>query len=468
MSDLVVGDIVLLSAGDRVPADCLLIEEMDMWVDERIYYPERPNLAEKQASQDGGKNHLENPDPVLLSGSLIMSGNGKAVVLAVGKNTLREKEMDRQILAREKPRDSALEEKLRVLASIVGTQAKILAFVAFILFSIFWLSKLLYTETYLSSNVSLQVLLKNLQIAIALLIVSVPEGMPLAISLAIAFSTQNLKAEYLHVKNNKALEVAGSIEEVVTGKTNTLTTGDMDIATLYIGNTLYEDVSKRGEGNDLELNRALLKNFRHCVLLNTEARMEMADSNDADPFAPPQYFPSGSPVEVGLFKWLITQEKSVPIQSILVERERAHELKTMIPFSTERKRMTVAYGLPGEDQMVRVVVKGAPEYLVPLCTQELDSSNEPNEFEGAGAQGRKHLKEVVAERIARQGQKAITIAYRDFNSNEFDDLYESNQKFETPESRQLIEKDLILLATVGLSDPLKDGVEDALQDLRYV
>ena len=72
------------------------------------------------------------------------------------------------------------------------------------------------------------------------------------------------------------------------------------------------------------------------------------------------------------------------------------------------------------------------------------------------------MKEVVAERIARQGQKAITIAYRDFNSNEFDDLYESNQKFETPESRQLIEKDLILLATVGLSDPLKDGVEDAL------
>ena len=90
VSDLVVGDIVLLAAGDRVPADCLLIEEMDMWVDERIYYPERPNLAEKQASQDGGKNHLENPDPVLLAGSLIMSGFGKAVVLAVGKNTLRE------------------------------------------------------------------------------------------------------------------------------------------------------------------------------------------------------------------------------------------------------------------------------------------------------------------------------------------------------------------------------------------
>ena len=162
VSDLVVGDIVLLAAGDRVPADCLLIEEMDMFVDERLYYPERPGLAEKQASQDEGRNHTDHPDPILLSGSLIMAGHGKAVVLAVGKNTLREKEMESQILAREKPKDSALEHKLRVLASIIGTQAKILALVAFILFSIFWLSKLLYTEEYLNSNASLQALLTNL------------------------------------------------------------------------------------------------------------------------------------------------------------------------------------------------------------------------------------------------------------------------------------------------------------------
>jgi magnesium-transporting ATPase (P-type) len=192
--------------------------------------------------------------------------------------------------------------------------------------------------------------------------------MPLAISLAIAFSTSNLKAEYLHVKNNSALEVAGSIEQVVTGKTNTLTKGDMDIATLHIGNETYFDVDKQLPGQGLELNRALLKTFQHCVLLNTEARMEMADTGEKG--APPVYFPSGSPVEVGLFRYLIREEKDHPIQSILVRRERAHKLRAMIPFSTDRKRMTVAYGLPEEEQgeMVRVVVKGAPEYLVPLCT----------------------------------------------------------------------------------------------------
>ena len=104
--------------------------------------------------------------------------------------------------------------------------------------------------------------------------------MPLAISLAIAFSTSNLKAEYLHVKKNKALEVSGSIVEVVTGKTNTLTKGDMEIATLYIGNTLYQDVNEREDDEELELNRELMKLFQQCVLLNSDARMEMTDTNE--------------------------------------------------------------------------------------------------------------------------------------------------------------------------------------------
>ena len=97
--------------------------------------------------------------------------------------------MDKKVVARESPKESPLEVKLGLLARRVGGWAKTMALIAFILFSIFWLSQLLYTEVYLNSNASLQALLANLTIAVALLIVSVPEGMPLVISLAIAFST---------------------------------------------------------------------------------------------------------------------------------------------------------------------------------------------------------------------------------------------------------------------------------------
>lgn len=92
VSDLCVGDVLLLEAGDRVPADCLLIEEMDMHVDQTSVYKgqESASMAEKQCSKDNGANHIQNPDPCLLSGSLIRTGCGKAVVCAVGKCTLRE------------------------------------------------------------------------------------------------------------------------------------------------------------------------------------------------------------------------------------------------------------------------------------------------------------------------------------------------------------------------------------------
>ena len=96
VKDLVVGDIILLNAGDRVPADCLLIEEMDMRVDQKQFYPdvEGFEMCMKQCSyQDAEKDKVENPDPTLLQDTIVMTGSGKAIVLAVGEHTLKEQEL---------------------------------------------------------------------------------------------------------------------------------------------------------------------------------------------------------------------------------------------------------------------------------------------------------------------------------------------------------------------------------------
>ena len=109
------------------------------------------------------------------------------------------------------------------------------------------------------------------------------------------------------MRKNAGLEAAGSVSEVVTGKTNTLTTGDMEVATLHIGTYTHEGVAERKEGGafggEIEMHMGLFENLKLCVLLNTDARMEMADVGEDG--APPEYKPSGSPVEVGLFRWLI-------------------------------------------------------------------------------------------------------------------------------------------------------------------
>lgn len=140
--DLVVGDIIVLEAGDRVPADCLLVQEMDMFVDQSMYFIGETN-AEKQASN--GENHYLNPDPILLTSSLIMNGSGKAVVLAVGKNTLNEVENEGRHL---KFGDdfTPIQIRLQKLAVVISKYAYIFAAVCLLMSTIFLVFNVMFGE----------------------------------------------------------------------------------------------------------------------------------------------------------------------------------------------------------------------------------------------------------------------------------------------------------------------------------
>jgi len=150
--DLVVGDVVLLEEGDRTPADCILIAEMDMKVDQKQFFPDKlgAELAAKQCSYESKEEDIEkNPDMILLQDSIVMSGSGKAVVLAVGKHTLKEREIaleqdtNKNALTIEKQL-TPFQRKLEVLADIIGTYAKLICTASLILFSIIWLLHVLF------------------------------------------------------------------------------------------------------------------------------------------------------------------------------------------------------------------------------------------------------------------------------------------------------------------------------------
>jgi len=234
VKDLVVGDVILLEQGDRVPADCVLIEEMDMKVDEKYYYPDVENseMTAKQCSYQNVEQDIEhNPNPLLLQDSIVMSGSGKAVILAVGKHTLKEKEIEaahgsNNPLAIEK-KLTPLQEKLEILAKLIGVWAYWIAMISVILFGIVWFIQCCVRGEKLISGWSFQRAIELASTAVALLIVCVPEGMPLVISMAMAFSVDQLKKEKLLIKNLDALETSGQVVDILTGKTATLTTGDM-------------------------------------------------------------------------------------------------------------------------------------------------------------------------------------------------------------------------------------------------
>jgi len=222
---------------------------------------------------------------------------------------------------------------------------------ALLLFLLFWTLNIMFGEDDLVEGKSLVKLLDKIMIAVALLIVCIPEGLPLAISIAMAFTVDKLKEDNLLIKNLSALETSGSLIDIMTGKTGTLTEGNMRVVTFQAGVEEYNPKNP-------QINQVLLSLIKQLIILNTEAKMEIEDESNS-------FVPKGSPVEVALLNFLIDNDE--PVQLRLEERERGYKLHTFIPFSSERRLMTVAYQLPHEN-VVRVVVKGAPEEVMRNCT----------------------------------------------------------------------------------------------------
>ena len=468
VKDLVVGDIVDLDQGDRVPADCLLIEEMDMHVDQKQFYQhidDSENAAKQCSYCDAEKDKVENPDPILLQDSIVMTGTCKAVVLAVGKHTLKEKEIagdmknDQYALQIEKTL-TPFQTKLEILAGIVGAYAYTLTIIALILFGIVWLIWVMAKDgAKLVDADSITRAIDLASTAIALLIVCIPEGMPLVISMAMAFSVDKLKEEHLLIKNLDALETSGQLSNIITGKTATLTTGDMEVAKINIDNTTYDS-------ENFNCNLEVQNFLWDCIIMNCDAHMQMKGI---------EYQPIGSPVEVGLLKLLLNN--NVNVQDKLIERENQQELMLWIPFSSDRKRMTVAYTLKEDPETVRLVTKGAPEYIVRMCSSYLNDFKQGTPFNGQGQDGNAYLEKVVNELILvdekeedaenHSGFKPLSIAYRDFNKADFEGMKNANFNFEAEETRAQIESDLTLVSSLSLQDPLRDGIELSIEQLHH-
>lgn len=147
--------------------------------------------------------------------------------------------------------------------------------------------------------------------------------------------------------------------------------------------------------------------------------------------------------------------------------------------------MTVAYRLKDYPDIVRLVVKGAPEEIIPMCTSKLGSLMKLDMFNGRGQDGTDYLQNVVVDDLiigpnpathmaymdsqvkgAPTGLKPLTIAYRDFYADEFLATKRSEHNFESEESRTIIENDLTLIATFGLEDPMREGISEALEQLQ--
>lgn len=442
-TQLVVGDVICLKGGDRVPADCILFEEQDMQVDEQkvLGCCMADGIAEKECLNATNKD--ENPNFVLLKDSIVMSGSGKALVLCVGSHTLIQKEACNDEFSTDGDL-TPLQKKLEAFSELIGFYAECAAVISLFTLTLYWIFVTGFSGQGFISLDAVVAFIKNFQTALALLIVSVPEGMPLAISMAIAFSFEKLTDANVLILKPEALENSGILLDICTSKSNTLTVAKPSVKKLHIGT-----------GNDFldvvdgSYNEELKNYLADLLVMNTSAYLETDDKQH-------KYLPIGAPLEVALLNFLV--DNNMPVHELFVKRERDCHLEATAPFSSGRMCMTVAYKLTEEDgEKVRVIVKGAPEVVIKMCSSAKNMDNETFDFAEKNDHA-DYLENVVSRGIAKEGLKPLTIAYKNIDIHEWESLKEKYFNFECDEARAALESNLTLAASFGFHDELRPNI----------
>ena len=397
--DVVVGDVVLVEVGDEVPADGELIVCNDLQINESALTGEP--VAEK--SLEGGGDGAY-PRNIILRSTMVMNGRGEFVVTAVGDATEIGK------VAKKSTEQTSVEtplhmqlDKLAKMISKVGSVVSVAAFFIFLIHDILtnpaWGGKDYF---YMA-----EIVLKYFMMAVTLIVMAVPEGLPMAITLSLALNMRRMLKSNNLVRKLHACETMGAVTVICTDKTGTLTQNKMQVSALEL---------KQGDG-------ALLDT---AIALNSTAEL-----NDGKPI--------GNPTESALLLWLDAQGKDYEEL-----RKQVNVLK-QLPFSTERKMMATLAEVDGETYLF---VKGAPEIVMKKCIIEdrmqRQSAEELDEWQHKAMRTLAFAYKKIEASIMRTSRTstAEVVAFLDAN-------------------------DLQLQAIAAIADPIRPDVPAAVQECRH-
>ena len=397
--DVVVGDVVLVEVGDEVPADGELIICNDLQINESTLTGEPVNEKSLEGGGDGAY-----PRNIILRSTMVMNGRGEFVVTAVGDATEIGK------VAKKSTEQTSVEtplhmqlDKLAKMISKVGSVVSVAAFFIFLIHDILtnpaWGGKDYF---YMA-----EIVLKYFMMAVTLIVMAVPEGLPMAITLSLALNMRRMLKSNNLVRKLHACETMGAVTVICTDKTGTLTQNKMQVSALEL---------KQGD-------EALLDT---AIALNSTAEL-----NDGKPI--------GNPTESALLLWLDAQGKDYEEL-----RKQVNVLK-QLPFSTERKMMATLAEVDGETYLF---VKGAPEIVMKKCIIEdrmqRQSAEELDEWQ-------------------HKAMRTLAFAYKKIEASIM-----RTSRTSTAEVVALLDaNDLQLQAIAAIADPIRPDVPAAVQECRH-
>ncbi|CAK6439756.1 unnamed protein product [Pipistrellus nathusii] len=480
VAEIVVGDIAQIKYGDLLPADGILIQGNDLKIDE----------SSLTGESDHVKKSLER-DPMLLSGTHVMEGSGRMLVTAVGVNSqtgiiftllgasegeeeekkkkgkkqgvpenrnkakaqdgvaleiqplnsqegVDSEEKEKKVVKLPKKEKSVLQGKLTRLAVQIGKAGLIMSAITVLILILYFVidNFVIQGKSWLAecTPIYIQYFVKFFIIGITVLVVAVPEGLPLAVTISLAYSVKKMMKDNNLVRHLDACETMGNATAICSDKTGTLTMNRMTVVQAYIGNTHYRQIPSPDalvpKVLDLLVNGISINSAYTSKILPPEQEGGL----------PRQV---GNKTECSLLGFVIDLKQNYHAVRNEVPEEKLYKVYT---FNSVRKSMSTVIQKP--DGGYRMYSKGASEIILRKCNRILDKDGEAVPFK---SKDRDEIVRTVIEPMASEGLRTICLAYRDFNDGEppWDN-----------ESEILTE--LTCIAVVGIEDPVRPEVPDAI------
>lgn len=441
--ELVVGDIIFIETGKQIPADCLVLEASECSVSEAALTGE-PDGLQKEFVHEGNVDTA--PDPFLLQASELQKGQIKrALVLAVGNNTNQGRAGLTMNITNEQ---TPLQKKLDRIAEGIGKLGVLVAILTFIAIVVFTLIKTFKDDKREFDMQFVTDICNGLVIAITVIVVAVPEGLPLAVTISLAFSVAQMQKEQNLVRKLQSSETMGNANEICTDKTGTLTQNKMTVQSAYLENQIID-----GEKSPQVMSLNSAQTIVSSVIMNCSAFIEPQKDKAGNIIGGDVC--TGNVTEVGLINYLVACGADAKAQ---IAERKAQEPTVSIPFSSARKRATTAY-LINNGQTVRVFCKGAPEMVIKSCNTMLGENGEVVDLED---DHKDYCINTVVKTYASKCLRTLLISYVDYPLNEFNSMKAQNNDFKTTEDMEILETDLTMVGIFGLKDPLRPGIRDAV------
>jgi len=458
--ELVIGDLVLLGTGDRVPADCRVVDALELLVDESCLTGENHPVAKTGSAGTDTKSNMA------FTGTLVNAGRGRALVVAVGRQTEFGKiasELE-QVESRKSPLQSKMEELGNHLAKVSGIAIVIIGLIG----TVFWGRPVLETIT----------------IAVSLAVAAIPEGLPICVTVTLALGVLRMARKKAIVKKLPVVESLGCASVVASDKTGTLTQNEMTVRQVYIpgvGNFEVTGLGYHGEGTvrDAATQQvpSPVQKEALSALFQTASLCNNASLNHDDD---PEESHAGQPTELAL----LVASRKCHVEDPRPSFQRLQE----IPFSSERKRMEVRArpfrGFYDENDDNASFFASALKNNATTDTANTARSSQKmgrRDSNSASSEGALYFVKGMPESVIRECSMVMTSSSSDNNSNNLPQpMTEQWKQNSLRESRKMASKGLRVLALaygpsltqglifcglVGMEDPLRDGVPEAVQQL---